>query len=69
MLDPNLTFLEPRAHQHRLRPQMRHLTQSLRVRDRLNLMKKLQIGEIVDEDLLDKNHDDPVAAEADAFDF
>lgn len=69
MLDPNLTFLEPRTEQHGLRPHVGDLAESLRIGDGLNLMQKLQISEIVDEDLLVQNDDDPVPAELDGFDL
>lgn len=69
MLDPDLTFLEARADEDDGAGDMGDLAEALRVGDGLNLMEKLEVGEVVDEDLLHKDDDDPVPPEADALDL
>lgn len=69
VLDPDLTFLEPRADEDDGTRDVRDLAEALRVSNGLNLVEELEVGEVVDEDLLDEDDDDPVAAEADALDL
>lgn len=63
VLNPNLSFLQTRAHQHHRASTLRDRTQSLRVRNRLNLMQQLKIREVVDKDLLLEDDDDPIPPE------
>lgn len=69
MMDPNLTLVKPRARQHRRTRLVRDLTQPFRVVYGHYLIQKLQIDEIVDEYLVEKNDDDSVAPELDRFDL
>lgn len=67
MFNPDLTLLQPRARQHHRPRNLRHLAQTLRVRDSLNLVQNLKIREIVHEDLVRQNHHDLVPSEANPF--
>lgn len=64
VLHPNLPFLQSWAHQHQRTGHLRHRTEPLGVRNRLNLVEQFQVGEIVHEYLLLQNDDDSVPAEA-----
>ena len=63
MLDPHLAFLQTRAHQHHRASPLRDSAQALRVRNGLNLMHELEVREVVDEDLLLEDDDDPIPPE------
>lgn len=69
MLDPNLTLLEPGAHQDHRTRHMGDLAESLGVGDGLNLVQELEVGEIVHEDLLHQDHHDSVPPEPHPFDL
>lgn len=69
VFNPNLPLLQARAHQHHISRHVRQITESLRVRKGLNLMKNFQISKIINKYLMGEDDDDAVAAETNAFDF
>ena len=65
VLDPNLPFLQARADQHHRASTLRNSAQPLRVREGLDLMHQLEVHEVVNEDLLLEDDDDPIPPEPD----
>lgn len=69
MLHPDLTLLQPWTRQHHRPRNMWYLAETLRVRNGLNLVENLKIGEIVYEYLVRENHNDSVPSETNPFDL
>ena len=71
ILDPDLTFMEPRTRQQQRAPRriLRDLTQSLRVLCSLYLVQRLKTRETVDDDLVEQNDDDLIVSELDSSDL